>query len=115
MRAASSTIGPRDVHQDRSWLHLREVVGAQRVAGALREHKEDPEDVRGRQEFVLRDFRHAELGASFLGQVLAPRDYFHVERLRDWDHRAAEVARAEEAECPSGEQDWESGLPAARG
>src|SRR5712691_6345227 len=94
-----------DVHQDGAALHPGEVVGAQRVARAFREDEEDSKDVRGRHELVLGDSGHAERSTSRLGQVLAPSDDVHAERLRDRDHRAAKVARAEKAKRLAGERD----------
>jgi hypothetical protein len=101
-----------DVHQDRPSLHLGEVAGPQRVAGALGEDEEDAEDVRGRQELVLGDLGHPELGAPLLRQILAPGGHVHAERLRDRDHRAAQAARAKQAEGLAGQRDGEPGLPA---
>src|SRR5438105_5917921 len=101
-----------DVHQDGASLHPGEVVGTQRVARALREDEEDSEDVRGRHELVLGDSGHAELCTSLLGQVLAPRDDVHAECLRDRDHRAPKVPRAEKAQGLAGERDGKPGLPA---
>ncbi len=96
-RADSSTIGPREVLTSRRrWLHQRQFVSTDQATGSFTEHQMDRQDVGGGEQLVLRHIGRAGLFGGLRGQVGAPRDDVHAERLADLRHPAADAAQPQD-------------------
>jgi hypothetical protein len=73
----------------------------------------DRQDVGGGEQLVLRHIGRAGLFGGLGGQVGAPRDDVHAERLADLRNPAADAAQAKDTEHRATELAAHGGLPAA--
>src|SRR6476620_5921778 len=71
----------------------------------------DAQEIRLTEQLFLRDVRGAAGLRLFVGQIFAPGDQVHADRLADRADLAAELAEAEEAERLAGQLDPERRLP----
>src|SRR5260221_3009078 len=71
----------------------------------------DAQEVRLAEQVFLRHQRGAAGPGGLRGEILAPRDQRHAERLADLAHFGAELAEAEQAERLAAELDAERRLP----
>ena len=90
--------GAGGVDQDGARLHRREIGGGQGVARAFRQHEMQADRIGAGQQFGLVD-QYRTGGSGLLGgEVRAPRQYLHVQRLAVARHPAAELTQPDQAE-----------------
>ncbi len=93
-------------------LHQREFLRAHEAAAALRQHHVDGDEIRLPEQILLAHIPDTGLLALLGGEVLAPGDHLHPERLRDLGDALPELAQAEHAERQSFEVEADGRLPA---
>ena len=103
----------RGVDEIGAWLHQRQFMRADDAAGAFAQHQMQADDVACGKQLVLLDARDADVRGRLGGQVLAPGDDVHLQRLRDAGDLAADLAEADEAERAAVKLNAEARLPAA--
>jgi hypothetical protein len=93
-------------------LHQGEFGCSDQAAGARRQHHVQADDVGLlQQRFLAGSELHPSGGAARGGEILAPGDHLHVQRLGDLGDLRAEPAEADQAECLALDVDAERALP----
>ena len=94
-------------------LHFGEFAGADETPCAVAQHGMDGDHVAGREQFLEAHLPDADFGAALPGQVLAPGDDVHLERLADRGHPGADLAETDHPQHPALDRPAKRRLPSA--